>query len=296
MKSRTIAFVVPLGLALLGSTILQARSASRAAAPAPAAVSPARRIAAEGRIAAYPGAESVVGSERAGRVVRVPVVEGQAVRRGELLVELDAAELKASLDEARAGQAEAEADLRLAEATLKRRQDLHDQLILSAHDLDQARRDLEAAEARLATAHASVARLEVQLGKMQVPAPFAGTVTARHVEPGETIDAGAKVVTLADLGRLRIEGEADETDAGALQLGALVTIRCDAYPGRTWRGRVEELADSVTLRKLKPQDPGRPTDTRILSVKVAFAEPNPLRLGTTVELGIDVPVQRARSN
>jgi RND family efflux transporter MFP subunit len=296
MKSRTIAFVVPLGLALLGSTILQARSASRAAAAAPAAVSPARRIAAEGRVTAYPGAESVVGSERAGRVVRVPVVEGQAVRRGELLVELDAAELKASLDEARAGQAEAEADLRLAEATLKRRQDLHDQLILSAHDLDQARRDLEAAEARLATAHASVARLEVQLGKMQILAPFAGTVTARHVEPGETIDAGAKVVTLADLGRLRIEGEADETDAGALKLGALVTIRCDAYPGRTWRGRVEELADSVTLRKLKPQDPGRPTDTRILSVKVAFAEPNPLRLGTTVELGIDAPAQQARSN
>ena len=51
-------------------------------------------------------------------------------------------------------------------------------------------------------------------------------------------------------------------------------------------GRVEEVADSVTLRKLKPQDPSRPTDTRILAVKVAFDEPSPLRLGTTVELRI----------
>jgi hypothetical protein len=49
---------------------------------------------------------------------------------------------------------------------------------------------------------------------------------------------------------------------------------------------VEEVADAVTLRRLKPQDPSRPTDTRILAVKVAFSEPTPLKLGTTVELKI----------
>ena len=46
---------------------------------------------------------------------------------------------------------------------------------------------------------------------------------------------------------------------------------------------MEEIPRSVTLRRLKPQDPGRPTDTRILAVKVAFAEPTPLKLGATVE-------------
>ena len=46
------------------------------------------------------------------------------------------------------------------------------------------------------------------------------------------------------------------------------------------------MADSVTLRRLKPQDPSRPTDTRIVTVKVAFAEKTPLKLGTTVELRI----------
>ena len=49
---------------------------------------------------------------------------------------------------------------------------------------------------------------------------------------------------------------------------------------------MEEIPDSVTLRRLKPQDPSRPTDTRILAVKVAFAEKTPLKLGTTVELRI----------
>ena len=63
-------------------------------------------------------------------------------------------------------------------------------------------------------------------------------------------------------------------------------ITADGFPGRSWRGTIEEVPDSVTLRRLKPQDPSRPTDTRILAVKVAFAEPMPLKLGTTVELKI----------
>ena len=50
---------------------------------------------------------------------------------------------------------------------------------------------------------------------------------------------------------------------------------------------IEEVATSATLRRLKPQDPGRPTDTRIVAVKVAFAGPAPLKLGTTVDLGIE---------
>ena len=92
--------------------------------------------------------------------------------------------------------------------------------------------------------------------------------------------------TLADLSRLRVEGEAHEADAGAIALGAPVRISAEGYPGQSWPGRVEEIPDSVTLRRLKPQDPSRPTDTRILAVKVAFVEPNPLKLGTTVELRI----------
>ena len=90
---------------------------------------------------------------------------------------------------------------------------------------------------------------------------------------------------IADLRRLRVEGEADEADAGALAIGAEVEVSADGFPGQAWAGRIEEVADSVTLRALKPQDPARPTDTRILAVKVALSEATPLRLGTTVELG-----------
>jgi len=100
------------------------------------------------------------------------------------------------------------------------------------------------------------------------------------------VETGDHAFTVADLGRLRIEGEAHEADAEAVTLGAEVTITADGYPGHSWRGRVEEIPDSVTLRRIKPQDPSRPTDARVLAVKVAFAEPAPLKLGTTVDLRI----------
>jgi HlyD family secretion protein len=290
MKRGTIVGTAILGVGLLGATVLQALGARAAARKAtePAAARPtrAREVAAEGRVVAYPGAEVVVGAERAGRLVRVAVEESQAVQKGQLLAELESDELSASLAEARARVSEAQAEIHLAELSLARKRQLVDEQIVAAHDFDQATRDLDIAGARLETARATVARYEAQLAKTRIVAPIAGTVLLRHVDAGETIEAGAKVVTLADLSRLRIEAEADEADAAALAPNAPVAISSDAYPDQSWKGRVEEVPESVTLRRLKPQDPGRPTDTRVLAVKIAFAETTPLRLGTTVELRI----------
>jgi HlyD family secretion protein len=287
MRTRSIALLVLAGTALLGATTMQAVGvAGRTAAPsAPRAAAP-RGVAAEGRVVAYPGAEVKVGSERAGRIVSVRVVENAVVRKGDLLAELESDELTAAVVAARARLAETEAEVRLAELTRERRRALVEEKIAARHDLDQAERDLEIARARRETASAETVRLEAQLRKTRILAPISGTVTSRAVDPGETVHIGDAVATIADLRRLRIEGEADEADAGALAVGGRVEVSADGYPGQTWVGHVEEVADSVTLRALKPQDPGRPTDTRILAVKVALDEPTPLRLGTTVELRI----------
>jgi RND family efflux transporter MFP subunit len=277
------------GGALVGATVLQARAVVQtppAPATEPASPLQATGIAAEGRVVAYPGAEVRVGAERVGRLVRVTVEEGDSVRAGQLLAEIDADELRAALAEARARVSEAEAELRLSEANLARRRTLQKERILAANDLDQALRDSETAHARIETARATVARYEAQLAKSRILAPIAGTVTARRVDAGQMVDTGDHTFTLADLSRLRIEGEAHEADAQGVTLGAPVTITADGYPGRSWRGTIEEVPDSVTLRRIKPQDPSRPTDVRILAVKVAFAEPVPLRLGTTVNLRI----------
>lgn len=288
MQTRTIGITASIGLALAVATVLQARSAAvTATAPRVAAAGAAGHdVAAEGRVVTYPGAEVRVSAERGGRLLRLDVQEGDPVRAGQVLAEIESDELRAALAEARGRVSEAEAEVRLAELLRDRRRRLLAEQIVSPHDADEADRDLDRARARMVAAQAEAARYEAQLRKSRIVAPLSGTVTARHLDAGETVETGDAVVTVADLGRLRVDAEADEADAGSLAVGSAASITADGYPGQAWKGRVEEVADSVTLRKLKPQDPSRPTDTRILAVKVAFDEPSPLRLGTTVELKI----------
>src|SRR4029079_15990257 len=118
--------------------------ATPAAAPPsdPAAPGAHRFVAAAGRPTAYPGAEVKVAAERGGRLVRVLVQEGQAVKRGALLAEIDGDELRAALAESQSRLTEAEAQAGMAELTLGRRQLLAGEGVLSSHDLDQASHDL----------------------------------------------------------------------------------------------------------------------------------------------------------
>ncbi len=281
-----------LGAALLAVLVAQLRGfeTARASAPAP----PARetgeakglRITAEGRLVAYPGAEVTVGSDLAGTVVRLLVEEKSQVKKGQLLAELRSDDVAAELAEARARVAEAEADLRLYETEVARAERLAADGVIAQQRADVARRDRDAALARRQTAGAAVTRLVAVLAKSRILAPISGLVTSRLVDAGETVEAGEDLLTLADLGRTRIEAEVDEFDAGRMALGLAVEISAEGYPGQSWRGVIEEIPDAVSGRRIKPQDPGRPQDTRVLLVKVGLAEPTPLRLGQRVEVEI----------
>jgi RND family efflux transporter MFP subunit len=284
-----------LGLGLLAVAALQARAmsvASRRPTPASrAAAGPSladsRHVAAEGRLVAYPGAEVVVGTDLAGTVVILKVQEKEPVRRGQLLAELRSDDYRASLAEARARVTEADAEIRLAESELERARSLREQAVGSQEALDKAERDIETARARRATAAATVNRLDAVLAKTRIVSPIDGVVTARWAQAGETLEAGQKIVTVADLSRTRVEAELDEFDSGRVRLGDEVKITAEGFDRVSWRGRVEEIPDSVVGRRLKPQDPGKPEDTRVLLVKVALLEPTPLKLGQRVEIRID---------
>ncbi|HKD19272.1 MAG TPA: efflux RND transporter periplasmic adaptor subunit [Thermoanaerobaculia bacterium] len=282
-----------LGAGLLAVVVLQARAAGiparRTAAPAPAAASTAsdHHVAAEGRLVAYPGAEVVVGTDLAGTVVILKVQEKEPVRRGQLLAELRSDDYRASLAEARARVTEADAEIRLAESELERARSLREQAVGSQEALDKAERDIETARARRTTAAATVNRLDAVLAKTRIVSPIDGVVTARWAQPGETLEAGQKIVTVADLSRTRVEAELDEFDSGRVRLGDEVKVTAEGYDRVSWRGRVEEIPDSVVGRRLKPQDPGKPEDTRVLLVKIALLEPTPLKLGQRVEVRIN---------
>jgi RND family efflux transporter MFP subunit len=237
-------------------------------------------------VAAYPGAEVTVGTDLAGTVARVLVQEKAVVRRGQLLVELASSEQRAALDEARARIGEAEANLRLAQAQVTRWQALRAQDLAAQQSLDGAVRDRDAAQAQLELAHATADRLAAVLAKTRIVSPIDGVVIARSVEAGQPVESGTPLITVADLKRTRIEAEIDEFDTGRIMLGALVAVSAEGFDGQPWRARVEEIPDAVVSRRLKPEDPGRPSDTRVLLVKVAFLEPTPLKLGQRVVLDI----------
>jgi RND family efflux transporter MFP subunit len=235
---------------------------------------------------AYPGAEVTVGSEITGRIISLPVDEKTIVRRGQLLVALDDAETRASLTEARARIVEANAEVTATAADVERMENLAESHAISRQELDHARRDSDAAIARRDAAVATASQLEAHLAKTRILAPISGVVTARLVQPGEIVEANTRLVTVADLHRTRIEAEVDEYDAGKIALGAPVTVSAEGYGSKTWRGTVEEIPDGVVARRLKPEDPGKPTDTRVLMVKIALNEPTPFKLSQRVQVSI----------
>ena len=142
------------------------------------------------------------------------------------------------------------------------------------------------ARARRSAAIASRDRLDALIAKTRITSPIDGVVTARHVQPGEIAAPGTAVVTVVDLNRLRIEAEVDEFDAARVALGSPVMITAEGYGPTKWRGTVEEISDSVVGRRTRPADPGRPIDARVLPVKIALAEPSPLKLGQRIDVEI----------
>ena len=246
---------------------------------------PPSRIAAEGRVVAYPGAQVTVGTEVLGTIVSMPAREKLAVRKGDLLVELRADEVKAALREAHSRLVEAETAQRLVRV----RSQL-DRIFPSptgkAPQSDTRIDEQTTAVARRDAAKAAVDRLEAEAEKYRITAPINGVVVTQHVSAGETVMPGSPLVTIVNLSRLRVEAEVDEFDISSVALSARASITAEGYSNRGWEGQVEEIPDSVVGRQTLPDDPGRPTDTRVLRLKIAFREANPLKLGQHVEVSI----------
>jgi HlyD family secretion protein len=255
---------------------------------------PALRVVAEGRVVAYPGAEVTVSTDFAGIIESVGVNEKDVVRRGDAIATIRADDTRAALAEAEGRVREIEADVRLQQSELGRQERLLPSGTATRQQYDRTLRELEVAQARRVTAEAEVERLRAVLAKARITSPISGVVVTRHAHPGEAASLGTPIVRIADLSRLRIEAEVDEYDAGRVRLGSAVTVHAEGYDG-FWRGVVEEIPDYVTGRRVRPQDPARPTDVRVLPVKVALVEPTPLKLGQRVELSFTGMAPTARS-
>lgn len=270
---------------LAGAVMLWARPApARAQLPPPADPGP-RLVRCEGRVASYPGADITLAPEYGGRLEALPVRELDRVKPGQLLARIDSREQAAALAAAQAHVAELEADLGFQRLEQGRQRRLLAEGAVGQRSFDDADARLRLAEARLEAARAEVLQRSAVLAKLELRAPFGGTVVERAANPGELLAAGGRLLRLVDLDRVRIEAEVDEYDLARLRVGAPVTVEAEGLPG-SWAGRVEEIPETVSLRRLKALDPARPTDIRVALVKIALAGRTPLKLGQRVELGL----------
>jgi len=197
----------------------------------------ARTISAPAEIEFDPDRTAHVGPLTESRIARVAVKVGDRVVRGAPLAILSSVAGAESL----ASLTQAQANLELARANLRRQEELH------AAGIDTERVHQEAiAAVRRAEAELEAARQRAALtGDLTLRSPLAGTVVERRATAGETVGPDSKLFTIADLTRVWVVGRVYERDVGAVRAGATARLTLEAYPGRSWEGRLAYVAGAL---------------------------------------------------
>ncbi len=165
--------------------------------------------------------------EVSGRILKLGFADGQRVRRGQVLVQLDDA-----LQVAQLQQAQAQAGI--ARTNLQRNRELLAQSFVSQSVVDQAQAALEVAEAQVALAQA-------QLQRMKVVAPFDGVVGIRNVNVGDYVKDGADLVQVEDIASVLVDFRLPERYLAQLKPGQAVSVNLDALPGKAFVAHVEAM-------------------------------------------------------
>jgi HlyD family secretion protein len=213
-----------------------------------------------------------------GRVTKLAVEEGDRVKKGQFLLEIDPRSLRTQVERGEAGLAaqrtaveqarvqleSAKTSLKLAQDTYKRQQDLWKDQLTTRDALDRAEnevrlreRDVEARQAeismqttRIRQTAADLDNAKYNLGQVSIDSPIDGIVTRRNIELGENVmigtmnNAGTVLLTVADLSVIEAELEVDETDIPNVKVGQLAKVTIDAIPDKSFTAKVTEVGNS----------------------------------------------------
>ncbi len=171
--------------------------------------------------------------EVAGRVTKFSFMPGAEVKKGELLVQINDAPEQAELRSAKAQE-------KLANLTLTRQRELQGRGFASTQQLDTAQSQYDAARA-------AAGRLEAVIAQKQIRAPFDGVLGVRQVEVGQYVNTGANLVMLTDVSFLYVDFTVPEQARSLLVLGQDLEMTVDAYPGRTFAGKIYVLDPQISL-------------------------------------------------
>jgi HlyD family secretion protein len=220
-----------------------------------------------------------VGAYSPGRVVDLQVKEGDVVKDGQYLLQVDPrsmqiqadseeqglATARSQLEETRKAVENAKAALAQAQSTFDRQAGLFKSNLLSRADyetaknnldmqratVDQAEQSLLTQATRIKQADSQLQNAQYNLSLMRITSPIGGVITKRSVELGQMVTGSqfspSVLVTVADMSVIRAEIEVDETDIPSVKVGQAATVTVDALPDQTFQGHVTELGDSPIL-------------------------------------------------
>jgi RND family efflux transporter MFP subunit len=231
---------------------------------------------------AEPMQQAMVSTKLMGTVIAVPVHEGDVVRAGQLLAEIDARDLSAKAAQVSASIADAEAMHKEAAAHAARFTALYNDSAATKAQYDAAMTGLARAEAGLRAAKAGAGELDAVRSYATVRAPFSGIVTMRHADPGTFAAPGAPLVTVQDVSSLRLSVAAPSNAVRGLMRGTTLTATIDGQPvTATVEGVVPASAGNLfTVNALVRNRDG--------TLRTGSAATVSLPLGTTT--GLLVPV------
>jgi HlyD family secretion protein len=208
-----------------------------------------------------------VGANVSGRLIDITVVEGQRVKKGQMLARVEAERYEAGARQGEAGVAAARAELARADADLagaklayERNKTMRDDKLVSESAYDQAEAEFKMKTAGVEAAKRRVAQLQAQLDstkdelyKTTVYSPMDGVVTNLPKEAGEMVIGAVSfsptvIMTVADLSVMECEVMVDETDFRNLKLGQEATIKVEALEGLEMKGEVTEIGASALVR------------------------------------------------
>ena len=221
-----------------------------------------------------------IGSTLTGRVAQVLVREGAVVRRGNVLIRLETAELKAALAQSVATERQADATLEAARETLARGEQLVKQGYYSAAQLDEAQRAVGVAQAQRLAASAAIAASKARLEQATLLAPTDARVLSRQVEPGQIVQPGKALMSLALSGPTQLSAQVDERFLDQLRADQKAMVVADAFATQPFAAHVLSIAPAV--------DPQRGA----IEVKFALEQHPPAFLREDMTLSVEVETAR----
>ncbi|MCX2837217.1 efflux RND transporter periplasmic adaptor subunit [Salinimicrobium sp. MT39] len=220
------------------------------------------KVSATGKI--QPEVEVKLSSEVSGEIIELPVVEGQQVEKGDLLVRVNPEIYQSNLERVRAGLqnvrsslSQAEASLKEAESNYQRNQSLFEKGIISKAEWDRIVSAYEVAQANrqaafysVRSAEASVNEAVENLGRTNIYAPMSGTISSLDAELGERVVgtqqmAGTEILRVADLSDMEVEVDVNENDIVKVSIGDSTIVEVDAYLKQEFKGVVTEISNSA---------------------------------------------------